>query len=200
MNKKSRCTKAFFVVISLALLLQFATPVTAATVTFRVGRVQVAPGSTADVPVEVVGSPGIGPLHLELVYDPAVLSAVEVTRGPLLSNALMESSVAGRGRVVAAIVAADAIKGDGVVIKVRFKAIGTQGQQSALTLDGVKAWERGNGRDVLVNTEAGLATVTGNLTTLWILVAAACLIGLALIGGGILLTLIIRRRSAPRYK
>jgi hypothetical protein len=198
MNRHCYFRKAIPVMVSIALLLQFSTPVTAGTVTFRVGQVQVPAGSTIDVPVEVVGSPGIGPLHLELTYDPAVLTAVEVTRGPLLSNALMESSVSGRGRVVAAIVAADPIKGDGVVVSVRFKAIGAQGQKSALTLEGVKAWERGNGRDILVTTEAGQATVTGDLSMLWVIIGAACLLALILGTVGLAIFLLTRRKTTRR--
>ena len=172
--------------------------VQAATVMLRVGTVQVAAGSTVEVPIEAVGAPGIGPLHLELVYDPTVLLAQQVSRGPLLTNALLESNVSKQGRVVIGLVAADAIKGDGVVIKVRFKAVGNQGQQSALTLDLVKAWERGNGRDVLVTTEAGRATVLADFT-MWFIVAGACLGLFILLLGGVGLILRRGRRPQPQY-
>jgi len=193
MNTCRYWRKAIFVLVTLVLLLQLATTVSASTVLFRAGRVQVASGAMVLVPVEVVGAPGIGPLHLELAYDPEVLTAVEVTKGVLLKNAIMESSVTGRGRVVAAIVAADPIKGDGVVVNVRFKAIEVQGQQSALSLEGVKAWERGNGHDVMVNTEAGQATVTADYT-MWILVVVVCVLSLVVLGGGLIAFLLLKRR------
>jgi hypothetical protein len=180
-------------VVSLSLL--FWQSADAATATFRVGTVQVSPGSTVDVPIEVVGAPGIGPLHLELTYDSSVVAAQEVVRGPMLSNALMETNVAARGRVVMAIVSADAIKGDGVVLKVRFKGLGSQGQASALTLEGVKAWERGNGRDILVKTEAGRATIAADYS-MWLLLGAACLCLLVLFAVAVLLFLLLRRRAA----
>jgi hypothetical protein len=168
----------------------------AATVTLRVGSAQASPGSTVEVPIEAIGAPGIGPMQMELVYDPAVLTAETVTRGALMSgNALMESNVIPRGRVVIAMVAADPIKGDGVIVKVRFKVIGNAGQQSTLTLETVKAWERGNQREVLVKTEAGKVTVATDYS-LWLLLGAACLCSLMLMGGGIWL-LTRRKRPAP---
>jgi hypothetical protein len=200
MKKHNHLGLALLAVIGFVFLPQSVRVAHAATVMLRVGTVQVAAGGTVDVPIEAVGAPGIGPLHLELTYDPAVLTAQEVTRGPLIANAMMEQSVSARGRVVIALVSADAIKGDGVVVKVRFKATGSQGQQSALTLDAVRAWERGNGRDVIVRTEAGRATVANDyVPLLWI--AVACLLLLLLAGGGGLVLLWSRRNrvSGPQY-
>ena len=172
----------------------------AATVTLRVGTAQASAGGTVEVPIEAVGAPGIGPMQMELVYDPAVLTAESVTRGALLSgNALMESNVTPRGRVIIAMVAADPIKGDGVVVKVRFKVIGSAGQQSALTLEAVKAWERGNQREVLVQTEAGKVTVAAVATdsSLWLFLCAACLCSFLLIASVGVLLWTRRRRAAP---
>jgi|GEM_PF-2011212 hypothetical protein len=171
----------------------------AATVTLRVGSVQATAGSTVEVPIEAIGAPGIGPMEMGLAYDPAVLTAETVTRGALLSgNALMEFNVAPRGRVVIALVASDPIKGDGAIVNVRFKVIGNAGQ-SALTLQAVRAWERGNQREVLVKTEAGKVTVAAVAPDLLpaLLLGAACLLGLGLTGGGGIWVLGRRRRSAP---
>lgn len=195
MYKRNAFYHALLILLGMVLLGE---AVHAATITLRVGSVRASPGSTVEVPIEAVGAPGIGPLQMELVYDPAVLTAETVTHGALLSsNALMESNVTPRGRVIVAIVAADPIKGDGVIVKVRFKVIGNAGQQSALTLEAVQAWERGNQREVLVKTEAGRVTVGGADLLAWILSGATCLFILLLVGGGGVWLLTRRKRPAP---
>jgi hypothetical protein len=153
-----------------------------------------------EVPIEAVDAPSIGPMQMELVYDPAVLTAEMVMRGALLSgNALMESNVTSRGRVIIAMVASDPIKGNGVIVKVRFKVIGSAGQQSALTLESVKVWERGNQREVLIKTETGKLTVAAVAADflLWFLLCAACLFGLLLTGSAGIWLLTRRKRAAP---
>jgi hypothetical protein len=45
----------------------------ASNVTMSVGSISGANGATVDVPVTLTGAPGIGALHVELVYDAAVL-------------------------------------------------------------------------------------------------------------------------------
>ncbi len=194
MRKRKAFYHAVLVLLGVVLLGE---AVYAATVTLRVGTAQATAGSTAEVSIEAVGAPGIGPMQMELVYDPAVLTAETVTRGALLSgNALMESNVTPRGRVIIAMVASDPVKGDGVIVNVRFKVIGSAGQQSALTLEAVKAWERGNQREVLVKTEAGKVTVAADYS-LWLLLGAVCLFGLLVAGGGGIWILTRRKRPAP---
>lgn len=196
-----RKRKAFYLTLLVFLgMAWLGEAVRAATVTLRVGSVQASPGSAVEVPIEAVGAPGIGPLQMELVYDPAVLTAETVTRGALLSgNALVESNVTPRGRVIIAIVAADPIKGDGVIVNVRFKVSGSAAQPSVLTLEAVRAWERGNQREVLVKTEAGKVTVAAVAADLllWVLLCAACLFGLVLTGGSGVWILTRRKRAVP---
>lgn len=196
-----RTPKSFWIAILVLLGAIIGTQVAhAATATLRVGSIQAPSGSAVEVPIEALGAPGIGPLQMELVYDPAVLTAESVTRGALLSgNVLMESNVTPRGRVIIALVAADPLKGDGVIVKVRFKVIGGPGQQGVLTLENVKAWERSNQREVLVNTEAGKVTVAGAATdsSLWFLLCAASLCGFLLLAVAGILLWRRRRRSGP---
>ena len=119
-----------------------ALPALAATVTLRVASVEAQSGGSIDVPIEAVGAPGLGALHLELAYDPKVLTPDTVTRGPLAgSNALVDFNPANAGRLLIGVVSLDAIKGDGALATVRFKVIGDAGSSSALTLDSSKAWE-----------------------------------------------------------
>lgn len=191
MNKTQRSAALLIALTWLALSLS---PAHAATVTVRVGMVQAPAGGTIEVPIEVIGAPGIGALQLELVYDPAVLTAQEVVKGPLLTNAMIEATIAPRGRAGMAMVSPDSIKGDGVIAKVRFKVVGNPDQKSALTLDKVQAWERDTGRDVLIKTEAGLVTLVADFT-LWIFVAIVALLLFLLL---IAALLIWRKRPSGR--
>jgi hypothetical protein len=133
---------------------------------------------------------------LELVYDPTVLTAQEVVKGPLLSNAMLESTVAPRGRAGLVFISQDPLKGDGIIAKVRFKVAGNTGQTSTLTLEKVQAWERESYRDIVIKTEAGRVTIATDFT-MALLIAACCLLILLLFGGGGLV-LLLRRNRAPR--
>jgi hypothetical protein len=132
----------------------------AASVTVRVGSVQAAPGSTAEVPIEAEGASNIGAMHLDVVYDSSVLTPETVTPDALLgSNALLEFNANTPGRLVIGLITLDGIKGEGTIAKVRFKVIGNAGQTSALQLENCSAWEANTHLDVLVNTEPGQVTV-----------------------------------------
>ena len=168
-------------------------PVLAASVTFRAGTVQATAGGSIDVPIEAVAAPSLGALHLELAYDPKVLTPDTVTRGPLAgSNALVDFNPANAGRLLIGVVSLDAIKGDGVVATVRFKVIGDAGTTSALTLDNSKAWESGTHAEVLVKTEAGKVTVGGGLP-LWLFAAVGVVLALLLL----LIFIMLMRRRRP---
>ena len=179
--------------VLLALITSGVRPVFAASVTFRAATVQAQAGGSIDVPIEAVAAPSLGALHLELAYDPKVLTPDTVTRGPLAgSNALVDFNPATAGRVLIGVVSLDAIKGDGALATVRFKVIGDAGTSSALTLDNSKAWESGTHAEVLVKTEAGKVTVGGGLP-LW-LFAAVGVIGLLLL---FLIFFLLMRRRRP---
>ena len=133
----------------------------AATAILRAGTVQGKAGGTVDVPLQAVSAPGLGALHMELVFDSKVLSVESVSKGSLAgSNALVDSNATVAGRVIIGLVTLDSIKGDGPVADVRFKVVGAAGTSSTLSLENGKAWESGSHAEVLVKTEAGKVTVT----------------------------------------
>ena len=168
-------------------------PVFASSVTFRAATVQAQAGGSIDVPIEAVAAPSLGALHLELAYDPRVLTPDTVTRGPLAgSNALIDFNPGNAGRLLIGVVSLDAIKGDGVVATVRFKVVGDAGATSTLTLDNSKAWESSTHSEVLVKTEAGKVTVGGGLP-LWLFAAVAVLLALLLL----LIFFMLMRRRRP---
>ncbi len=188
--------RALTVFLSIGVLLATVLPVFAASVTFRVPTVQADAGGTVEVPIQAVGAPGLGAIHLELVYDPLILTADTVTRGSLAgNNALTDFNVGKPGRVVIGIVSLDAIKGDGPIATVRFKAIGAAGSTSSLTLENSKAWESSSHAEVLVTAEAGKVTVGGGFPIWLIAIALFVFILLLLL---IFFLIMRRRRPAPQ--
>jgi Cohesin domain len=191
MLKRFQVTLAFLLI---ALILAAALPALAATVTFRVGTVEAQTGGSVDVPITAVAAPSLGAVHLELLYDPKVITPDTVSRGTLAgSNALVDFNSGNPGRLLIGLVTLDAIKGDGAVATVRFKVVGDAGTSSALTLENSKAWESGTHAEVLVKTEAGKVTVGGGFPFLYLAIAITCLAMLLIF---IIFFLFIRRRRA----
>jgi hypothetical protein len=166
----------------------------AASVTLRAPTVEGTAGGTVDVPIQAVGASGLGALHVEVAYDPAVLKAEAVTRGALAgANALIEANVDKPGRVVIGVVAPDAINGDSVVANVRFQVTGSAGQSSALRLEQGAAWERTSYAEVLVQTEAGQVTIAAGRPG-WLMLAAIAVVAALVV---LLSILFLARRRRP---
>lgn len=182
----------------------------AATITVSVSSAQAQAGGTVDVPIQVSGANGLGAVHLELTYDPRVLTAKEVTRGALAgSNALVESNVKQPGRVVIGIVSLDGIKGDGVIATARFQVVGNAGQSTEVKFENNLAWERESHAEVLVNSQAGTITIaaavnpqtaqapTAEGMPAWLIPAVIAGIVLLLVLG-LVIFLLGRRRQQPQ--
>jgi len=173
----------------------------AASVTVRVGSAQAASGDEVAIPVTVQGAPGIGAMHVEFVYDAAILEAKAVDKGSLLGdNALLDFNASEPGRLVAGFVTLDAVEGDGTVVTMRFTVKGKEGQSSPLRLENTKAWDGETHLDILVTTEGGEFTVSpAGLSLMSPLVLA--ILGFALfllLLLFILLFLLRRRRRKPQ--
>lgn len=173
----------------------------AASVTVRVGSAQAAPGDEVAIPVTVQGAPGIGAMHVEFVYDAAILEAKAVDKGSLLGdNALLDFNASEPGRLVAGFVTLDAVEGDGTVVTMRFTVKGKEGQSSPLRLENTKAWDGETHLDILVTTETGKFTVSPaglSLTSPLLLIAllAAFLLLLLFL---LILLILLRRRRKPQ--
>ena len=196
--KTQHLARIALVVLLIGLALAWTFPALAASVTFRVATVQANADSTVEVPIQVVGASSLGAIHLELDYDPQVVTPENVTRGALAgSNAIVDFNPDKPGRLVVGLVTLDAIHGDGDLAIVRFKVIGKSGTSSALTLENGKAWESGSLAEVLVKTEAGKISVGGfPLMYLAILIACLALLFLAFIF--ILFIFFMRRRRVAQ--
>jgi hypothetical protein len=67
------------------------------------------------VPINIKGAGGIGCLHLEVIYDPALYSALSVETGKTFTDALLEYDVASPGHVVIGVISSGGINGDGTL-------------------------------------------------------------------------------------
>ncbi|MBI4671921.1 MAG: hypothetical protein HY741_09690 [Chloroflexi bacterium] len=186
------------VFVLLAALLWLAIPIVrAATVTVSAPTVEAQADGAVDVPIQLAGAQGLGALHIELVYDPRVLTPETVTRGALAGmNALVESNTKQAGRVVIGVVSLDGISGDGAVATVRFRVVGNAGQSSALTFENNQAWERASHAEVLVNSQPGQVTIAAGLPS-W-LVPALIGLGVLLVSLLVLIFFVRRRKPAPQ--
>ncbi len=90
------------------------------------------------VPINLKGAKDLGAIHIELVYDSAVLEAVKFEAGELSENALIEANLELTGRVIIGIVDTEGIGGDGAVAVLFFRVLGSQGD-SVLTLENFAA-------------------------------------------------------------
>jgi hypothetical protein len=107
--------------------------------TIKVGDVSAGHRQSTEVPIEVAGASNVGSMHLELVYDPAVLEPLEVNLGALASGAFPESNLDTPGRIVIGLISADGITGSGQVAVVTFDVPGHDGDTSSLSLENVTA-------------------------------------------------------------
>ena len=102
-------------------------------------------------------------MHLELVYDAAILEAKNVEKAPLLTgNVLLASNLDEPGRLVVGLVTLDGVNGDGAALTVHFVVKGQEGQKSPLSLENLQAWEAERRLDVLVKAESGEFTVSAS--------------------------------------
>lgn len=187
-------TRLLVLVLLLTAALVGAVSIHAASVTVRVGSVEAAPGEVAEVLVTLEGSPGIGAMHLELTYDPALLAVEDVEQGSLVAgNALVAFNTDEPGRIVISLAAADEIAGDGTLAVASFLVSGEKGQTSALDLEYSQAWD-GEGFELAVELEPGQLTV-GSSGLSPILLVALALLALVVI---LLLVVILARRGRRR--
>ncbi len=186
--------RLLFVCLLLGMIVLSAPVGRAASVTVRVESVEGASGGEVVIPVTVQGASGIGALHLELIYDAAVLEALAVEKGTLLGDdVLLDFNTSEPGKLVIGLVSLEAIEGDGAVVMTRFTVRGTEGQSSPLRLENAKAWDSVTRLDLFVTSEDGEFTVSPAA------ISSSSLVVLAVLPIVILLALlfILRRRRRP---
>jgi len=109
---------------------------------------------TAQIPVNLSGASGVGSLHIELVYDSAILEVTAVKAGKLAQNAVVDFNIQTPGRAIIGIVSSNGISGSGAVASIAFKSKAKSGT-SALTLDKVEAYSADTLQDMRTQVSAG---------------------------------------------
>lgn len=174
----------------LALLL--AVPLARAeSVTVRLDAAEAANGDEVEIPILVKGAPGIGAMHVELTYDPAVLEATSVDKGDLLDDgSLIDFNISEPGRIVLGFVTLGSVEGDGAIAVAHFNVLGADDAESPLAFENTQAWEGGPDRfDILVTAEGSTFTVASksSFPWLWVIIALAAFI--------LLIAFLARRRK-----
>jgi hypothetical protein len=114
--------------------------------------------ATIEVPVNIEGAASVGSLHFELVYDVAVLRAIEVKNGKVLGDAMLEYSVATPGRVVVGIIDSEGFSGDGPLVLVSFQRKGDAEMTVPLELENVVAYDAVRITEITITDSAGSFT------------------------------------------
>jgi len=110
-------------------------------------------GSTT-IPINLTNASDVGSLHIELVYDPAIIEVTAVKAGKLAQNAVVDSNILTPGRAIIGIVNSNGINGTGAIVSVSFKAKAKTGT-SALTLENVEAYSAEKLQDIRTQVSAG---------------------------------------------
>ena len=107
-----------------------------------------------EVPVTLSNARSVGSLEFVLVYNPEVLELLEVEKGKLAGNSLIDSSSHTPGRVWTALINPQGISGNGEVARFTFEVIapGTTGSES--TVSGSR--ESGPAADAGLNVAADM--------------------------------------------
>jgi hypothetical protein len=143
------------VALAMLLLLSVGPVFAQSTLTVGVGDIQGVHGEDVEIPVEVSGASQVGAMHIEVVYDPAVLLPIRsVATGDLNSTALIQYDDRFPGKLVISMIHAQGFSGDGVVAKVVARVAGKDGASTPLDLQNVTANH--------VQTKAALVATVSN--------------------------------------
>jgi hypothetical protein len=162
-----------------------------ASVTVQVGEISGAPGSEVRVPVELKGASNVGALHVEIVYDPTIITAKKVENA---TGGLLEANVSQPGRVVVGLVTTEGLNGDVTVADVVFEVKGKEGDRSDLRLEKVEANDATSLAALTVNMNNGRLQVAagapqaeggGDDTGLVVLIIVVVVVILAAVGMGL---------------
>ncbi len=181
-------------VIALALLLATAMAGRAGSVTVVLPQAQAAAGADLEVTVQAREAQGMGPMQLDLRYDPAVLEFANATAGDSPSIGLFDFNLLEPGNLRLAMTGnpGQPLEGEADLFRVTFQVIGGSGQQSPLNADNVRAWEQTEDSfDMIVEVEPGLVLVRGGVSV--VLLAGAALATIILVVAALYIMRKLRR-------
>jgi hypothetical protein len=130
--------------------------------TVRVEDASGEPGRTAEVTIYAAGALDVGRLHVELLYDEAILTPEQVSQGTLAADSMLVTDPDSPGRVSIGLIDRRGFSGDGPVAVVTFDVRGEAGDISELDLKGVEAGLADEASTAIdVATESGTFRVVG---------------------------------------
>jgi hypothetical protein len=179
MRRSARNLSAVAVALAVVLM-PTASHAAATSVAVAVPAAKGGSGAEVKVPITITGAEGVGAMHVELTFDPAVLQPLSAEKGRLISsNALVDSNPQ-PGRLTIGMVSSDKVSGTGEIVVAKFKVLGKKNSKSALGLEKVQAWEGDVNRfDIKVTTTPGEFTVTGKKAFPWLIVVIAAAVVIA---------------------
>ena len=110
---------------------------------------------TIKIPVALQGAQHIGSLHLDLVYDPLLLTPTLVEKGEMAGSGMFAYSTDSAGSVVIGIVSNKGMNGDGTVAIVTFSVKGYTDRTLSLLLANVICFDINNKAEVQVDPLPG---------------------------------------------
>jgi len=178
-----------------------AQPADAGSVSISIRPVTASTGSETNVPINIrTGTSRLGALQFDLTYDPAVLEAVKVDPGRLLSG-LTDFNITSPGRMRIALATSEGISGEGEILVASFRVL--REGQSSLRIENARAWEQATSFETTVQVEPGLVTVEapGSFPVVAVVIGLVVLGGLLLILAIVAILLLKRKRgaAAPTY-
>jgi hypothetical protein len=117
--------------------------------------------SRIEVPVLLSRAQNVGSLEFVLVYEPQMLNLVEVKKGDLAGESLIDSGSRTPGRVWTALINTEGITGDGAVAVFTFEVLDSEATEGPLELKNVYAHDATSLLDLLAETSQGEFAVDG---------------------------------------
>ena len=111
--------------------------------------------SRIEVPVILSQAHNVGSLEFILVYEPEMLKLVEVKKGALAGESLLDSASRSPGRIWTALINPQGITGDGTAAVFTFDLLDSDATESKLEIQGVYAHEATTLLDLLAEPSHG---------------------------------------------
>lgn len=112
------------------------TPSTTGTILYIEDRT-IASGTESQTKIRCTNAHNIGDFGIDITYDPSVIEIFEVYKGALqnIVSTTQDWNIISPGTLRIGIITSQGITGDGSLAEIRFKAIGSTGDYTTLTLD-----------------------------------------------------------------
>lgn len=115
--------------------------------------------------IDARNASNLGSLELTLTYDPNVVKAVSVEKGPLAPNASLEYSIDRAGRIWMGMIDAGGINGSGTLVTVNLEVTGSGDATSTLNFEKVLANRSTNLMEIITQNMPGSVKIKSKAVT-----------------------------------